>query len=255
MLAGLPEKKIKRSGGAGRHPTVYHVDMDCFVQTLSRIAVRALCVLICAAAALRGQAIQFESGGLYYQTLTRAGVTIMFAELPVQVREFAVLQVAVSNGSPSSRTVKEGDFKFIRPDGTPLAATPANSVVEEFLEKGGRNDVIKLVSTYEMGLYGLGRFRSTNGYEVRRRNMLAEVSGQKLKAGAAASVIAFVTTRLKPSESTDGAIFFPTQGKPIGQGTLRVTMGAEVFEYEVGGDHHPGTLKTRPAPLAPPDGP
>jgi len=222
--------------------------MDCFARLLGRIPVRGLCVLICASAALRGQAIQFESGGLFYQTLTRAGVTIMFAELPVQVREFAVVQVAVSNGSPSSRTVKAEDFKFIRPDGTVLSATPASSVVQEFLDKGGRSDVIKLVSTYEMGLYGLGRFRSTNGYEVRRKNMLAEVSGQKLKAAAAASAIAFVTTRLKATESTDGAIFFPTQGKPIGQGTLRVTMGAEVFEYEVGGEQHPGVLKSRPAP-------
>ncbi len=226
--------------------------MGCFPRTSGGIAVRGLSVLICAAAALSGQAIQFESGGLYYQTLTRAGVTIMFAELPVQVREFAVVQVAVSNGSPSSRTVKAEDFKFIRPDGTTLAATPASSVVQEFLDKGGRNDVIKLVSTYEMGLYGLGRFRSTNGYEVRRKNMLAEVSGQKLKAAAAASAIAFVTTRLKATESTDGAIFFPTQGKPIGQGTLRVTMGAEVFEYEVGGERAPETLKTRPAPAASP---
>jgi len=215
--------------------------------------VRGLGVLILAAGAAWGQAIQFESGGLYYQTLTRAGVTIMFAELPVQVREFAVVQVAVSNGSPSSRTVKAEDFKFIRSDGATMAATPASNVVQEFLEKGGRNDVIKLVSTYEMGLYGLGRFRSTNGYEVRRKNMLAEVSGQRLKAAAAASAIAFVTTRLKPSESTDGAIFFPTQGKPIGHGTLRVTMGAEVFEYEVGGEQHPGVLKSRPSSSTTPE--
>ncbi len=214
---------------------------------------RGLGVLILAAGAAWGQAIQFESGGLYYQTLTRAGVTIMFAELPVQVREFAVVQVAVSNGSPSSRTVKAEDFKFIRSDGATMAATPASNVVQEFLEKGGRNDVIKLVSTYEMGLYGLGRFRSTNGYEVRRKNMLAEVSGQRLKAAAAASAIAFVTTRLKPSESTDGAIFFPTQGKPIGHGTLRVTMGAEVFEYEVGGEQHPGVLKSRPSSSTTPE--
>lgn len=222
--------------------------MDCSRRRVARISVRGFCVLICAVAALRGQAIQFESGGLYYQTLTRAGVTIMFAELPVQVREYAVMQVAVSNGSPSTRTVKGEDFKFIRPDGAIVAATPAEAVVEEFLEKGGRGDVIKLVSTYEMGLYGLGRFRSTNGYEVRRRNMLAEVNGQKLKAAATASAIAFVTTRLKSAESTDGAIFFATQGKPIGQGTLRVTVGTEVFEYEVGGEQHPGTLKTRPVP-------
>jgi hypothetical protein len=207
---------------------------------------RGLCALLLTAAGLGAQAIQFETGGLHYQTLTRAGVTIMFAELPLQIREYAVLQVAVSNGSPSGRTIKGEDFRFIRPDGTVLYPTPAPAVVEEFLQKGNRGDVIKLVSTYELGLYGMGRFRSTNGYEVRRRNAQAELYGQRLKAAAAASAIAFVTTRLKPAESTDGAIFFPTQGKPIGTGRLVVTMGAEVFEYEVGGEHHPGQLKTRP---------
>jgi hypothetical protein len=132
-----------------------------------------------------------------------------------------------------------------------VRATPAPAVVEEFLEKGNRNDVIKLVSTYELGLYGMGRFRSTNGYEVRRRNAQAELYGQRLKAAAAASAIAFVTTRLKPAESTDGAIFFPTQGKPIGAGKLVVNVGVEVFEYEVGGEHAPGQLKTRPPATAP----
>ncbi len=212
---------------------------------------RGLGALLCAAAGLSAQSIEFEAGGLHYQTLTRSGVTIMFAELPVQIREYAVLQIAVSNGSPSSRTVKGEEFRFVRPDGTVLRATPAPYVVEEFLEKGSRNDVIKLISTYELGLYGMGRFRSTNGYEVRRRNAQAELAGQRLKAAAAASAIAFVTTRLKPAESTDGAIFFPTQGKPIGAGKLVVNVGAEVFEYQVGGDHAPGQLKTRPPAAAP----
>ena len=212
---------------------------------------RGLGAFLLFSAGLCAQAIRFESGGLQYQTLTHAGITIMFTELPVQIREYAVLQVAVSNGSPSGRTVKVEDFHFVRPDGTTLTATPAPYVVEEFLEKGNRGDVIKLVSTYELGLYGLGRFRSTNGYEVRRRNAQAELYGQHLKAAAAASAIAFVTTRLKPAESTDGAIFFPTQGKPIGAGKLVVTLGAEVFEYEVGGDHAPGQLKSRPPSNAP----
>jgi len=226
------------------------------VMERSPILVRGLCwrrmgALLLTVAGLTAQGIRFESGGLQYQTQTRAGITIMFTELPVQIREYAVLQVAVSNGSPSGRTIKVEDFHFVRPDGTTLTATPAPNVVEEFLEKGNRNDVIKLISTYELGLYGLGRFRSTNGYEVRRRNAQAELSSQHLKAAAAASAIAFVTTRLKPAESTDGAIFFPTQGKPIGAGKLVVTLGAEVFEYEVGGEQAPGQLKTRPPLNAP----
>lgn len=195
---------------------------------------------------LRGQAIEFESNGLKYQTLTRDGVTIMFAPLPAQVREYVVLQMAVSNGSPSNRTVKAEDFRFVRDDGTVIAATPARYVVQQFLERGGRNDVIKLVGTYEMSLYGLSRFQSTNGYEQRRQAALAEVSSSKLKSAAAASAIVFVTTKLTPGDSTDGAVFFPTQGHPLGAGKLVATVGSARFEFEVGGLKHPGELIRRP---------
>jgi hypothetical protein len=195
---------------------------------------------------LRGQAIEFESNGLKYQTLTRDGVTIMFAPLPAQVREYVVLQLAVSNGSPSNRTIKAEDFRFIRADGSVIAATPARNVVQQFLDKGGRNDVIKLVGTYEMGLYGLSRFQSTNGYEQRRQAALAEVSSSKLKSAAAASAIVFVTTKLLPGESTDGAVFFPTQGQPLGEGRLVALVGTAQFEFTVGGLKHPGELLRRP---------
>ncbi len=192
------------------------------------------------------QAIEFESNGLKFQTMTRDGVTIMFAPLPIQVRDFAVLQVAVSNGSPSTRTVKPEDFKFIREEGGVVPATPARKVVTEFLERGGRNDVIKLVTTYEASLYGVGRIRSTNGYEQRRQQYLAEMTSAKLKAAAAASAIVFVQTALKPGESTDGAIFFPLQGRPISAGKLVAKAGVLEFEFEVGGFRHPGELIRRP---------
>jgi len=192
------------------------------------------------------QAIEFESNGLKYQTLTREGLTIMFAPLPAQVREYAVLQIAVSNGSPSARTVKPEDFRFVRTDGTVVPATAARYVVQQFLDKGGRNDVIKLVGTYELGLYGLSRFQSTNGYEQRRQAALAEVSSSKLKAAAAASAIVLVPTRLMPGESTDGAVFFMAPGKLLGEGTLIATVGAERFEFKVGGFKHPGELSKRP---------
>ncbi len=193
------------------------------------------------------QAIEFESNGLRYQTLTREGLTIMFAYLPTQVRDYVVLQVAVSNGSPSSRTVKPEDFQFIRKDGTVFPATPARFVVQQFLEKAGRNDVIRLVGTYELGLYGLSRFQSTNGYEQRRQAALAEVSSSRLKAAAAASAIVLVSTRLQPGESTDGAVFFVVRGKELlGEGKLVATVGAEQFEFLVGGYRHPGELVRRP---------
>jgi hypothetical protein len=215
---------------------------------MSRFASLALTILPLAAclSPLRAQPIEFESGGLRYQTMSQGGLTIMFAQLPVQVRDYVVLQVAVSNGSPSARTVKPEDFRFERADGTVLPASPARNVVLGFLQRAGRNDVIRLVSTYELGLYGLSRFQSTNGYEQRRQAALAEVSSSRLKAAAAASAIVLVQTKLNPGESTDGAVFFAAAGRPLGPGKLVATPGVERFEFEVGGDRHPGELIRRP---------
>jgi len=209
------------------------------------LAFVAIVAAIVASPLASAQVIEFESGGLRYQTLSRNGLTVMFASLPVAIREYSVIQVAVSNGSPAARTIKPEDFRFLRADGTVLPAMAARAVVEEFLNKANRNDVIKLVGTYELGLYGLSRFTSTNGYEVRRQNALAEVQSSRLKAAAAASAIAFVNSKLPPGESTDGAVFFATKGLPLGPGKLIVTPGAERFEFEVGGDKHPGELIRR----------
>lgn len=185
------------------------------------------------AGALRAaaQAIEFESGGLRYRTLTRAGFTIMFAPLPTIVREYAVIQVAVANGSGISWSVKPEDFVFERADGTRIPATAAQKVIYELLEKGGRNEVIKLVSHYESGLYGLPRFQSTNGYQVRRQSALAEVQSTRIKAAAAASAISFVAMKLAVGQSTDGALFYPTAGKPLGAGRLVVRAAGEVFDF------------------------
>lgn len=182
------------------------------------------------------QVIEFESGGLRYQTLTKGGVTVMFAPLPTHVREYTILQIAVSNGSPISWSVRPEDFYFRKTDGTLLEALPARTVIESLLAKASRSDVIKLVSTYETTLYGMSMFKSTNGFESRKQNALAEVSSRKIKAAAAASAIAFVETKLLPGRSTDGAIFYPTAGRPIGPGKLIVHAAGEVFEFTTEGE-------------------
>ena len=181
---------------------------------------------------LSAQVIEFESNGLHYKTLSRGGVTIMFAPLPSHVREYSIMQVSVANGSKISWTVKPEDFNYIRDDGTLTAAAPALTVVNSLIEKASRHDVIRLVSAYEASVYGNSRLQSTNGYEVRRQNALAEVSSARIKAAAAASAIAFVRIKLAPGESTDGAIFFPNSGKPLGAGKLIVHAAGEVFEFK-----------------------
>jgi len=188
------------------------------------------------APSLRAQAIEFESNGLRYQTLTKNGVTVMFTHLPGVVREYSVLQVAVSNGSTISWTVKPEDFNYRAKQGATKEATPPKRVVEKLLERAGRQDAIRLVTTYEAGIYGMSRFRSTSGYEQRRQQALAELISPRLKAAAAASAVVFVTSKLPPGQSTDGAIFYPNQGKPLGPGTLIVRAAGETFEFESAGN-------------------
>jgi len=170
----------------------------------------------------------------------------MYAQLPTNLHQYLVLQLAISNGSPSNRTVKPEDFKFVRPDGTEVPVMAPKAVVQRFLDKGSRDDVIKLVKTYEISLYGLSRLQSTNGYEQRRQAAQGEFGSMRVKAAAAASAIVFVQTRLKAGESTDGAIFIPTGGRAMTEGTLVATVGAERFEFAFGGMRHPGELTRRP---------
>ncbi len=181
------------------------------------------------------QVIEFESNGLKYQTLTRRGVTIMFASLPSHIHEFTILQVAVSNGSNGPYTIRPEDFRYVRADGSGVQGSAAQRVVSELQEKGTRGDVIKLVSNYESALYGMRHMRSTNGYEARRRAALAEVSSTRLKAAAAASAVALVQSKLAPGETTDGAVFFATDGKPLVSGHLVVSTNTDVFEFKGGG--------------------
>lgn len=185
-----------------------------------------------AAGSALAQIIEFESGGLKYKTMTRNGVTIMFATLPRHIRDYAILQVAVSNGSPVSWSIRPEDFRFERADGTSVQGLPARVVVGTMLDKAGRGDVIKLIQAYEAALFNNQRMHSTNGYEVRRQNYLAE--GQnRLRAAAAASAIALATTKLTPGQSTDGAVFYPNHGKPLGAGRLVVNAAGETFTFPV----------------------
>jgi hypothetical protein len=181
--------------------------------------------------AARAQVIEFESGGLKYKALTRNGLTIMVANLPAHVRDYSIVQVAVSNGSQVSWTVKPEDFTFKSTDGRVIQAQPARDVIESLMEKAHGNDVVKLITTYESGLYGLPRFESTHGYETRRQAAIAMTSA-KWKAAAAASAIAFVSTRLAPGDSTDGAVFWATAGKSLGAGKLTVHAAGETFEFD-----------------------
>ena len=183
----------------------------------------------------RGQVIEFESNGLKYQTLTRSGVTVIFAHLAAQVNEYSIVQVSVANGSNAPYTIRPEDFSFVHADGSVVRAVPSREVVAVLYRKGRGGDVVKLVNTYEAAVYGNAHLHSTNGYEQRRQGALA-MSSSKLRAAATASALVLVQTKLEPGQSTDGAVFFSTAGKPLGSGKLVVRTNTDTFEFLARGE-------------------
>ena len=181
--------------------------------------------------AARAQVIEFESNGLRYQTLTKSGVTVMFALLPARLREYSIIQVSVSNGSPAPYIIRPEDFTFVRDAAPAVRASDANLVVQMLTERGSRSDVLKLVSAYESSLYGVPKMRTTNGYEERRQAALMSGS-PRFRAAAEASALALVQTKLPPGQSTDGAVFFQTDGKPLPPGRLVVRTTTDSFEFK-----------------------
>jgi hypothetical protein len=179
----------------------------------------------------QAQVIEFESNGLKYQTLTRSGVTIMFTHLATHIHSYSILQVAVSNGSDSVYIVRPEDFTYVHPNGSVLIATSIKNVIDLLMQKGNSSDVVKLITQYEASVYGNPHFKTTNGYEQRRQAALA-MNGTKFKAAAAASTVALVLSKLKPGESTDGAVFFATEGKPLTGGRVVVKTNSDVFEFK-----------------------
>lgn len=186
------------------------------------------------AATVFGQVIEFESGGLKYQTLTKNGLTVMVAPLNTVVRNYTVVQVAVSNGSGITWVVRPEDFSYAaETTGLEVPAVPARTVVKSLVERASKSDVIKLVDAYEAGLYGNTQYKSTHGFEQRRLNAITDFTSTKLKAAATASAIALVQTKLGPGQSTDGAVFYSLGGKPFASGILRVRAGGSVYEFPV----------------------
>ena len=176
------------------------------------------------------QVIEFESRGLKYQTLTRSGITVMFAPLPSHLREYTILQIAVSNGSPGPYVIRPEDFYYLRNNGERIEAASAQSVIGMLMQKGTGGDVIKLVNTYETAIYGIPNMKSTNGFEMRRQAALA-FGSSRLRAAATASAVALVQTKLAPGESTDGAVFLPLEAKALGAGHLQVRTNTDVFDF------------------------
>ena len=180
-----------------------------------------------------GRVIEFELNGLHYYTQSRGDITVMFAHLPQQMPNYFIIEVSVLNGSKSRFDVRPESFRFRRANGAVVQALSANTVVAQFLERGSRNDVVKLVQAYEAALYGFQRGRATNGYEQRRQAAMADAGPTRFNAAAMASALVLIPMSLKAGESTDGAVFFPVEsGKALGKGQIVVATPAGEFSFD-----------------------
>lgn len=185
------------------------------------------------AGALPGQTtLEFESGGLQYLAQTRAGVTIMVAPLPARILGYAIVQVAISNGSVEPCEVRPENFQYLRTASPPVQALSARAVVNDVMNRAGRADVGRLISVYEAALYGNNRLELKYGYEARRKDALA-MGGTRKSAAAAAAAIVLGARELLPGATMDGAVFFPTSNRPMGAGQLVVEAAGERFEFKV----------------------
>ncbi len=186
--------------------------------------------LIVAAAQLFAQVIEFRSSGMDYQVLTRKGLTVMCAAMPLKTARYSLVHVAVSNGSGQAWQIDTEAFAFEYEDGKAVQAVSEELVVNEFFRSASRSELLKLQTAYETALYDNHYIRPNNGYEKRRLSALA-IGPKGLKASAAAAAITFVSGKIQPGDSTDGALFFPTSGRGLNSGRIVAHLGTESFEF------------------------
>lgn len=191
-----------------------------------------LLLLIAVRPTANAQVIEYEANGMKYQTATRAGLTVIVTHMASQVAGYGLIQVSISNGGQTSKTVRPRDFSYVRAESS-APALEAAQVIDMLLGKANGADVIKLVSSYEAALYGIPNMRASNGYEQRRQSFMAYGMPARLKAAATASALVLNNTRLAPGQSTDGAIFIPLphDSKTLSGGHITFRCEGETFDF------------------------
>ena len=202
-------------------------------QTMARAVCRvrrAVLAVFGFPAVLCPQVIEFQSSGLDYQVLTRQGLTVMCAAMSLRTSRYSLLHVAVSNGSDRPWVVGSQAFTFEYDDGSTIRAVPEQRVIDQFFRNAGRSELLKLQRAYEGAILDNRYARPNNGYEKRRLSALA-MGAKGLRASAAAAAIAFVSGKLHPGDSTDGAMFFSTSGRGLKSGRIIARVEGETFEF------------------------
>ena len=148
----------------------------------------------------------------------------------LKTARYSLVHVAVSNGSEETWQVDTASFAIEYDSGERVRAVSEQRVIDEFFRTARRSELVKLQAAYEAAVYTNQYIRPNNSYEKRRLSALA-IGPKGLKASAAAAAITFVSGKVHPGDSTDGAVFFPVPGRNPGQGKIVAELGGETFEF------------------------
>ena len=184
------------------------------------------------------QAIEFESGGLKYQAVSKGGLTVMVAPLNTRILGYSIIHVTVSNGSVEKQSLIPEKFRFQPGTGRAIQALSARAVVSDVLNRAGRNDVGRLVGIYEAALFGNSNLELRHGYEARRKDAMA-IGSTRMRAAAAAAAVVLGTHTLDSGESIDGALFLPARNRPLPAGKLTLEAAGETFEFTLAAETVP----------------
>src|ERR1700743_2063193 len=121
-----------------------------------------IAMVLCTAAFVCAQVIEYEVNGMKYQTLSRQGLTVIVTRMPNHVAGFGLVQVSISNGSDKYWTVDPEGFTYVSPVASAMGIS-AGQVVHVLPDKGSHADGVKLVKSYENALYAIPHMRTNNG--------------------------------------------------------------------------------------------
>ena len=83
-------------------------------------------MVLCTAAFVCAQVIEYEVNGMKYQTLSRQGLTVIVTRMPNHVAGFGLVQVSISNGSDKYWTVDPEGYDGIGEETFGLLSNPCS---------------------------------------------------------------------------------------------------------------------------------
>ena len=192
------------------------------------------------------QTIAVPYRGLDYSMLSKEGITVMIAPLPLSLLKYSAAHVWVTNGSP--RAIQVGPQLFTararnprHPQAAEFPGLPDGEVVLEVMKRARFGDIMSLVRAYERNLYGFKNPTAVNYYQERKQVAMAEGGSRRMRAAATVSALVLQKTEIPPGEFREGTVFFATGDKKSEFVEFSARLGDHsfLFRSHTGSTHQP----------------